>query len=419
MDFIFNNHETEQLSSLKSVLWTYNQVRYGLKFFLWTKRDKKAIFNRYREFGMLDNFKIAPTRRQKDGSYDSDGSEIDWNQYNLAVWKEFSDDFETKTNPETLNLKTIKDLQKQKESLFLYFLEQYGNTVNIKYNCDPLTINKPVVDSNGVAIKLISKEPKFSIKSPNGAVELILSRSPNSKQMITNIHDNTERPEIILPHLALPIMQKMFEYANIISNNVDDVIKTPHYYLNIDLKNERKFQEVQLFLLEQNQLSLERRKEQQQKNTTESAKSLSHENIKESDKILVTTTNNKANNKAKTLDYTQEESDAPIYSSWHDIKHSAIDNSNYYGVNPIAFIEWLDTPEERSKWAYDERLFIWNPDCEFGLDPVNDCDEPDNAWTLNGLNLNLFKTTLYLEEADFQIYYGLNKHNMINEIQYS
>lgn len=410
MDFVFHNHSINQQSALKSVLWTYNNLRYGLKFYLWTNRDKKAIVAHFKESGLWDKYRIAPTRRQEDGSYNSDGSDFDWDSFNRDSWKYFSDDFDDKTCPETLGLKSVKDVQEQKTKLLLYFLERYAHKVDLEFKSTPMNPKTPIVDNDGVSIILLSRQPEFSIKSPNGAIELVISKSP-SGQFITTIKDNCNRPSIQIPQVGLPLFERMFYYANIITSKPTDVMNNPHYHLGLEVNIERQFQSAQAFLLDQNKLALARRQEQKAKYEP---KSLCHDNFSDkpkttsADKVIMTPSkDNTKITEAVKVNYKAEESYEPIYK-WDDIRYG-VDNIAFYGIPSIELIKWLDSIDSTFDWIEDERIYLYNPDVDCGgLDPITDYDD-ESAWTLNGLNFKPFAkgTIFYIEEVDFQMFYNL------------
>lgn len=522
MDLIFHNHSVNQLSTLKSVLWTYNQVRYGLKFYLWTNKDKKATYAYFKDNGLMDKYRIAPNRRQSDGSYNSDGSDFDWDSYNRDVWKLYSDDYDSKTSPESLGLNSVKAVQEQKNKLLVYFLENYADKVDIEFKSSPMSIKTPLVDDNGISITLLSRNPEFSIKSPNGAIELVITKS--KEQFVTTIKDNCDRPSILIPQLGLPLFEKMFHYASIVSDKPTNVMNNPYYHLGLEVNIERQFQSAQLFLLDQNKLAISRRQEQK---TKYEPKSLTHDNFSDapkptaSDKIMTTTTNDNTKiTKNVKVNYHTDKSNEPLYQwdyihslsvnndtihyygvhaktfmtwisndelydwgyyehlylcihnelstidfdlttkekvwtidarnydienieliylteekfqlfyslclkdnsktteptksttyEWDDIRYG-VDNITFYGIAPKDLIAWLDETEETFNWIEDERIFIYNPDVEFGLDPITDYDDED-AWTLNGLKFRPFakNTVFYIDETDFQLYYSLSLKN--------
>lgn len=412
MDLIFHNHSVNQLSTLKSVLWTYNQIRYGLKFYLWTNKDKKATYAYFKDNGLIDKYRIAPNRRQSDGSYDSDGSDFDWDTYNRDVWKLFSNDYDSKTSPESLGLNSVKAVQEQKNKLLVYFLENYADKVDIEFKSSPMSIKTPLIDDNGISITLLSRNPEFSVKSPNGAIELVISKS--KKQFVTTIKDNCDRPSILIPQLGLPLFEQMFHYASIIADKPTDVMNNPHYHLGLQVNIERQFQSAQLFLLDQNKLAISRR--QEQKNKYE-PKSLTHDNFSDapkataSDKIIMNPSNDntKITKKVK-VNYHSDNSSLATYQ-WNNIRYG-VDNCVFYGIPSKDLITWLDEIEETFEWIENEHIFLYNPDVEFGLDPVVDYNDED-AWTLNGLYFKPFakNTIFYIDENDFQLYYSLSLKN--------
>lgn len=417
MDFVFHNHSINEQSALKSVLWQYNQIRYGLKFYLWTNRDKKAIVAHFKETGLWDKYRIAPTRRQEDGSYNSDGSDFNWDQFNRDSWKYFSDDFDDKTCPETLQLKSVKAVQEQKTKLLLYFLENYAHKVNLEFKSTPMSPKTPIVDNDGVSIILLSRKPEFSIKSPNNAIELVISKTDKGL-FVTTIKDNCDRPSIQIPQLGLPLFERMFHYANIITSKPTDVMNNPHYHLGLEVNIERQFQSAQEFLLDQNKLALARRQEQKAKYE---AKSLSHDNFSDkpkttaSDKILMSPTeDNTKITKEVTVNYHTDKSTEPIYQ-WDYIHSESIDGdiTYYYGIPKVEFLDWIeDYGDGFLRWSEDERIFIVVNHQLYTLDAQEAMDE---IWTLDGSYFSINEIDFfYLEEIDFQIYKNLHTTKTIN-----
>ena len=414
MDLIFHNHSVNQLSSLKSILWTYNQVRYGLKFYLWTNKDKKATYAYFKDNGLMDKYRIAPNRRQSDGSYDSDGSDFDWDAYNRDVWTLFSDDYDSKTSPETLGLKSVKAVQEQKNKLLIYFLENYSDKVDIEFKSSPLTLKTPIVDNNGVSITLLSRS-EFSIKSPNGAIELIISKT-DKQQFITTIKDNCDRPSILIPQLGLPLFERMFHYASIITDKPTEVMNNPHYHLGLEINIERKLQYAQQFLVDQNKLAIDRRQEQK---TKYEPKPLTHENFSHapkttiSDQVIMTpSTDNTKITKEVKVNYHSDKSNEPIYQ-WNYIYSLSKDNStmHYYGVDAVTLIEWLGG-DDLYDWAYDERLYVF-VDKNFRTVDFDNTDEHE-IWTLDGTLIKIENLDLiYIEEADFQLFHSLCLKNKV------
>ncbi|WP_342597387.1 hypothetical protein VKI21_02230 [Cyanobacterium aponinum UTEX 3222] len=411
MDLIFHNHLLQQKSALKSVLWTYNQIRYGLKFYLWSTKDKKGVYAYYKDNGLMEQYRIAPNRRQEDGSYKSDGSGFNWDRFNIDIWKVFSEDYDSKTDPTILGLKTVKEVQEQKTKLLLYFLENYAHKVNLEFKSTPMNPKTPIVDDDGISITLLSRSPEFSIKSPNGAISLVISKT-NKGLFVTTIKDNCDRPSIQIPQLGLPLFERMFHYANIITSKPTDVINNPHYHLGLDVNIERQFQSAQEFLLEQNKLALARRQEQKAKYEP---KSLSHDNFSDkpkttsADKVIMTPSkDNTKITKEVTVNYHTDKSTEPLYQ-WDYIHSENIhgDIKHYYGIPKLDFLDWIeDYGDGFLRWSEDERIFIVINNQLLTVDAQEYMDE---IWTTDGSYFAIDVIEFfYLEEIDFQIYKNLH-----------
>ena len=112
---------------------------YGLRAFWWDSIPKGEIFKAAKAVGELDDYYVAPGRRQSSGHYSRD--EYDTARLNREFWpakrKEFYTQFEAEFGtPTGSNMKAIADLRKH---LLEVALAEFGEKLtNPKSNAAPL-----------------------------------------------------------------------------------------------------------------------------------------------------------------------------------------------------------------------------------------------------------------------------------------
>ena len=413
-NFIFSHGKIAKESYLNATIYQYSQICYGLKYYLWSNRDKKAIFSYYKNNGLLSQFQYTTVnRRNKEGNYTYDGSEMNWDAYNKSTWKEFKDDFEEKTKlPQSVS--TIKEVIEHKNKLLIYFLENHAQTIKLEFKAEPLMRKKPLVTEDGIKIILLEHNhqiTQFEIKSPSNTISLIIN-IPKDKKGYSELINHHQNEQILFPKHAHELMKKFFEYAEIIFNNPLEVINNPHYTLNLDCNINVKLQSAQEFLIKQNQLLFEKRRNNQNYYSNQE-KPLVHENFEKSQDSPVT----KLNQTIKELDKVTEsveknntvdfEKNQPTYNDTNHKFNSELDIW-LYEVDTFKFINWLKDDNELLNWIEDERIFILYDNNLEIISDLNLDDENLQIWTQSGIFLDS-KILIYIEEPDYQIFKSLAK----------
>lgn len=234
MEFDLQLNMTDITNISTEVLDTYKKVKYGLKYWLWSNRNKKEIFKSHSQNGTLQKYQLGQNA-------------FDWDKYNLDVWTEFSESFDAQTElPKDCN--SNKEANDFKTKMILWFIEKHGHKVNLKANYSRFY---GVVVDQETGITITHKSGVFTIYSP-------------SKTTVINVEANKPiqingKMPMVLPPKALPVFQKMLSIADLISKDPEMTLKTPYMYLDLEGTKQQLIQSAQEFLIQQNEAFLAKR----------------------------------------------------------------------------------------------------------------------------------------------------------------
>ena len=384
MKLLHQDQKVQANIELKDALKQFEKVFYGLKHYVWKMRNRSAIVKRHKESGVFSEFVIAKGKRQEDGSYSRD--EVDWNNYNLFAWNEYSEDFHAKAGlPE--DAKTIKDIGEKKRELIMYFLEHYGDGVDLKIDRTPL---RGTVKSNE-GITISHKNGVFTVKSPSGTLSIVINQS-QALEMV----NHTKNENIVFPPKAVDLFQEMLRIAELIHKNPEETLENPYCYLEIDPEMGRLIRSAQEFLIKENE---EHMAKVNARNEAKKEKQLTHENYAKKQVTVNLRT------KRETID--EKKADAQAYPCDH---FQVLGNGNhYYGIDAKTYLDWLTKDEISAKyhqWYIKTDIKLENV---LGIAHYEEITTIDTEFDTTHYNFDKTSLILWITEDEYQVFYNATK----------
>lgn len=179
---IDNFTRTEAYEVKQECFDDFIKARWGLINLAWKQISHRQKVQQFAELGLLEEFKIAPGRRNPDGSYSK--SEIDWNQANLAIYNWFQQSFMDTFSLDGVT--TYKEVYHALNKMLDWAIEHY---------CKHLVSEKQMANAKGTPIR-----KKFSYALDNG-INVSGKIESNLRRIILSTN-NPKLPDVIVKQTA-------------------------------------------------------------------------------------------------------------------------------------------------------------------------------------------------------------------------
>lgn len=264
--------KTEASQALKETLYLYKQIYYGLRWVAWNYRDRRATFYDALTKGELEPFRLAPGRREADGSYSKD--EWDSNRLNRYLWQRFDQSFAEAFNLEAIQeLKSFKDVRQAINEILEFALTNWGDILlgsaleQVVDEIEPLR----QIDKCALQVGEILVVAKFSFTqrtitlSADGVPSLTIQQDKREKSWKGGIHHYSSGNITLNSQKAL-LFGKMLELASRLNIGIKQFMANPEGFLGLDTKtaHQKNLLNVQKRLLQINQDQFEKRKAAQE-----------------------------------------------------------------------------------------------------------------------------------------------------------
>lgn len=386
MKLLYEGSKVQVNNEFKQTQETFTQVFYGLKYFIWNRRNKSEIVKMHKANGFFDQFIIAKGTRQADGFYSKD--EVDWNAYNQFAWNEFSNNYnENAKLPE--GTKTVKQIAEKKRELLLYFIEHYLKEVKDlgTLNTDPMRASSSLKTDCGITVSLNKSKDIFSVKSPSGGIEIVVKEG----EKLTMINHKDEN--IVFPADSIDMFQKMLEIAKLIYKDPVEARNNPYTYLELDPEIHVVMQNVQKFLIKVNDEHLAKKNAEEQKE-----QQLTHDNYSRKVRVIPPSVK-----KPETINDKKANKQKYPCNNFHIFGNG----NHYYGVDAKKYLSWL-TKEE-----IEQKFFDWFIKTDKFENIIDIAYYPtitavDTQFCTKQFNLKKKSFILWIPEQDYQQYYSSN-----------
>lgn len=255
----------EASKTLNETIFVYKQLYYGLRSFVWQKRDKQSIFYEAMSKGELDGFRVAPGVRAEDGSYTK--SEWDFDRLNKYLWERFTERFASAFEIERIaGLSSIKDVVAATNELLGWALDNYGEALvgnQLQKESAPRSLTKGKYSITHAGIKL-----DCHITITDRTIKLSADEMPSVT--IYSQLSNGQWHTAIGCDMRLTAFDasqakqfaRMMNWASEIASRMNEFLADPEGFIGADKKVERQhnLQSVKERLLQLNADAYEKRK---------------------------------------------------------------------------------------------------------------------------------------------------------------